>query len=392
MNTTSPSSNAVRPETSAGAPRIPVHRSVTGREEVAAAAQVLQSGWLGHGPIALDFEASISHLTGARHALSVTSGTAALFLALEILDLETGDEVLVPSLTFTGAIQAIVHAGAKPVFCEVDPTTFNLDIADAARRITPRTRVILPTHYAGAPCDLQALRALAREHELFLIDDAAHAFGSVYDGTPIGACCDMTCFSFDPIKTFTCGDGGAITTDNDEFAARLRLARNIGLENDSWRRKNNPRRWDYRTVGTGHRYLMNDLSAAIGRAQLEKFDAIKNRRQEIAAQYDAALTATPGLQLQQREAAAVCPFTYVVRVTNGRRDELMHWLRERGIGTTVPFPLNHRQPAYAEYYQPLPVTEQLIEELLALPMHGEISADDVAEVVASVLEWSASAS
>ena len=369
-------------------PRIPAHRSLAGSDELAAVSQVFQSGWLGHGQAALDFEARLCELTGARHALSVTSGTAALFLAMEVLDLQPGDEVLVPSLTFTGAIQAIVHAGATPVFCEVETATFNIDVRDVARRITPRTRALLPVHYAGAPCDLNALQQLAQEHELWLVDDGAHAFGSTYNHQPIGSLCDMTCFSFGPIKTFTCGDGGAITTDNDAFAARLKLARNIGLESDSWRRKDKQSGWNYRTLAAGHRYLMNNLNAAIGVAQLKKFDAVKQRRQAIAARYDAALENAPGLRIQQRDATQVCPFTYALRVTNGKRDALLQWLRERGIGTTVQFPLNHLQPAFAEYSQPLPMTEQLIGELLTLPMHGELSDDDVEEVIAAVSQWS----
>ncbi|MGE5294215.1 MAG: DegT/DnrJ/EryC1/StrS family aminotransferase, partial [Solirubrobacterales bacterium] len=204
---------------------IPVQRPCLGPEELQAVERVFSSGWLGHGEVTLAFEQKLRMFLGARHAVAVSNGTAALHLALDALDLKPQDEVLVPTLTFVATPQAVLMAGATPVFCDVDPATFNLDVRDAASRVTPRTKAILPVHYGGTACDMDAVHQLAARAHLHVVEDAAHAFGSTYNGRKIGTLSELTCFSFDPIKNITCGEGGAVVTHDPVLAEKVAARR-----------------------------------------------------------------------------------------------------------------------------------------------------------------------
>lgn len=242
---------------------IPIARPAVGAEELAAVGRVFESDWLGAGPVADRFALRVSEKVGAAHVVAVNSGTAALHAAMTALGLGDGDEVIVPSMTFVSTVQAIVAVGATPVFCEVLPETLNIDVADVAGRITPRTRAVLPVHYGGEPCDLSALLALTAKQGLSVVEDAAHAFGSSYQGNPIGSHSDIACFSFDPIKNITCGLGGAVATNDKMLADRIRLVTNVGIDPSSIDRTIiGPQ--PYAIAAAGLRYRMSDVNAAIG--------------------------------------------------------------------------------------------------------------------------------
>lgn len=364
--------------------RIPSHRPSLGQEELSAVERVFESRWLGTGPATEAFEKALRERLGVRHAIAVNSGTAALHLALESLALSPGDEVILPSMTFVSTAQAVLAARARPVFCEVRHETLNINVEDAARRITPRTKAILPVHYGGRVCEMDALREIARRHRLFLIEDAAHAFGSELDGRPAGTLGDFGCFSFDPIKNITCGSGGALITDNDALAARVRTLCNVGIDIEPWRRIRSSQPWLYEVVTPGFRYRMSDINASIGLVQLERFEEFRERKRCIAQRYDAAFAGMPGLTPIRHDVPGVFPFNYVIRVREGKRDALMARLKERGIGSTVQFTPCHLQPVFEPFREALPATEQLYGEILTLPLYVEMSGADVEYVIGAV--------
>ncbi len=363
---------------------IPVQRPFLGPEEVQAVQRVFESRWLGLGAFTQEFERVLREFLGVRHVIAVSSGTAALHLALDILDLQPGDEVLVPTLTFVATSQAVVMAGATPVFCDVEAETFNLDVDDAASRITARTKAILPVHYGGTACDMDAVRTLAAEARLKVIEDAAHAFGSTYKGRKIGTIGDLTCFSFDPVKAITCGEGGAIATNDRDLADRAALRRILGITKDAWSRQETVQPWSYEVDGPGFRYHMSNINAAIGLEQMKRFAAFRERRCEIAGRYDEALAGIPGLTLRKQHLPETCPFFYVVRVLDGRRDALMDHLKHNGIMTGVHYIPNHLHRAFAERRTSLPVAERLGREILTLPLFYEMTDEQVDRVIAAV--------
>jgi perosamine synthetase len=363
---------------------IPVQRPYLGQEELNAVAKVFEGRWLGMGTVTRTFEDQLREFLGAKQVIAVSTGTAALHLAVEALDLGEEDEVIVPSLTFVASVQAILAARARPVFCEVSKETLNIDVPDVRRRVTARTKAIMPVHYGGLACDMDELLAFARERKIWVVEDAAHAFGSSYKGRKIGTLSDVTCFSFDPIKNVSCGDGGAIVTDNEELARRILPMRNVGIRQDSWIRQNATRSWYYEVVAPGYRYHLGNLNAAIGLAQLKRFETFKARKQNIVRRYQEAFEDVSGLALPVRNLDETFPFFYVVRVLEKRRDALIEHLKEREIGTGVHYIPNHLQPLFADLRVSLPTTEQLFEEILTLPLYFEMTDADVETVIAAV--------
>lgn len=363
---------------------IAVQRPNLGPEELEAVRQVFETRWLGMGATVKQFEDRIREYTGAKHVIAVNTGTSALHIALASLDLQPGDEVVVPSLTFVASIQAIIGAGLKPVFCEVEPDTLNIDVQDAAKRITPRTRVIMPIHYGGFVCDMDGVLALARKSGIKVVEDAAHAYGSSYRGKKVGTLGDVTCFSFDPIKNITCGEGGAVTTDDDAIAARIIPKRILGIDNDTWSRYKNERNWFYEVSTPGFRYHLSNINAAIGLVQHDKMNRFREMKCAIVERYNRELGRVDGLKLLKTPLDEAFPFFYIVRVQNGRRDAMMKFLKERGIGTGVHYIPNHIQPLFAASGVSLPVTEMVFEEMLTLPLHCELSEADVTKVIAEV--------
>lgn len=363
---------------------IPVQRPYLGQEEVEAVRRVFDTRWLGMGSATKEFEDRLREFIGTKHVIAVNTGTSALHIALDALGLQPGDEVIVPSLTFTASVQAILAVGARPVFCDVGADTLNMDMRDVVRRVTARTKVIMPVHYGGLVCEMDELLPLARERKIWIVEDAAHAFGSTYKGRMVGTLGDATCFSFDPIKNITCGEGGAVATDNDEIASRIIPKRILGIDNDTWSRYRNERSWFYEVVATGYRYHLSNINAAIGLEQLKRFEAFKARKQAVVRRYDEAFKDVAELALVTHNLAETFPFFYIVRVLGKRRDALMVHLKEKGIASGVHYIPNHIQPLFADFRVPLPVTDQLYEEILTLPLYFEMSDGDAETVIATV--------
>jgi dTDP-4-amino-4,6-dideoxygalactose transaminase len=369
---------------------IPFHRASLGEEEVQAVAEVIRSGWLTMGTKTLRFEEEFANYVGSRHAIAVCSGTAALHLALDAIHLEPEDEVIIPTTTFTATGEVVKYIGGRPVLADVDATTLNMDVDAAKAKIGARTRALIPVHIAGQPCDLDRLHLLARENGLHVIEDAAHALPSEYQGRRIGALSELTAFSFYATKTLTTGEGGMVTTDDDAHAARIRLMRLHGISGDAWKRYGKNGSWHYEVVAAGFKYNPTDLQSALGLVQLAKCDSLRNARVQIAKQYTAAFSAIDAL-----EPPVVGPdctsswHLYILRLRLERlridRNVFVNELRQCGIGTSVHFIPLHLHPYYQQAYGyrrgDFPIAEAQFERCLSLPIYPGMTPANVEYVI-----------
>jgi dTDP-4-amino-4,6-dideoxygalactose transaminase len=363
--------------------RIRLSKCVIGPSETQAVADVMAKEYLGMGAETRAFEEELaSYIGGGRSVTCVATGTAALQLAVQGCGIGRGDEVIVPSLTFVACFQAISAAGATPVACEVVPDTATIDLADAERRITPRTRAIMPVHYAGFLPRADSIYALAKSRGLRVIEDAAHAFGGTRAGKKIGSEGDVVCFSFDGIKNITCGEGGAVVTADGKVRQAVEDARLLGVKRDTEARYRGERSWDFDVITQGWRYHMSNIMAAIGRAQLARLDSeFAPRRVELARRYRAALESIPGVMPLYSELGPVVPHIQVVRIIGGKRDTVRMILDGRGIETGLHYKPNHLLSLFGGRSGALPVTEALFDELVTLPLHVDLSTTDVDRVV-----------
>lgn len=347
---------------------------------------VLNREYLGMGAEVQQFEQALTEFFG-RPASCVVNGTAALHLALQACGVGVGDEVLVPSLTYVASFQAISATGARPVACDVDPTTLTLDWRDAEARVTSRTRAVMPVHYTGGVGDLEGIYGLAQRHGLRVIEDAAHAFGTTVQGKRVGGFGDIACFSFDGIKTITSGEGGCIVTSDEQLLQRVRDARLLGVEKDTEKRYSGQRSWEFDVTAQGWRYHMSNIMAAIGLEQLRRFDEMAEVRRSRASLYDELLRNHPRIRSLHCDYNAVVPHIYVIRIAGMKdRKGLQTRMLEKNIQTGVHYHPNH----WLSFYHnpsaaPLIATDSIYPALLTLPLHFDISPDDVARVCA-VLE------
>jgi len=346
------------------------------------------------GPKTFEFEREFARYVGAQEAVAVSTGTAALHLALEAARVGTGDEVLLPTTTFTATAEAVIYTGARPVLVDVDPLTMNIDSEDAARRITDRTTAIIPVHLAGQPCDLQQLHTLARKHNLRVIEDAAHALPSKYQDRMVGQISEFTCFSFYATKTLTTGEGGMITTNSPEAAERMRLMRLHGIERDAWKRYRGDGSWFYRVLEAGFKYNITDIQSAMGLVQLAKCDAMKQHREAVATRYlEAFSTCEELINPFVAEDRQTSWHLYILRLRLDRlsidRNRFVESLARQGISCSVHFIPLHLQPFYQEAfgYQPgdFPVAESEYHSCFSLPIFPGMSEAEIKHVINSVI-------
>ncbi len=362
---------------------IRLSRSIVGPLEAAAATKVIvEDGYLGMGQAVQKFEQELKAYLGVKHVICVNSGTAALHLAAQAAGLKEGDEVLIQSLTYVASFQAISATGAVPVACEILPESGLLDLADAVRRLTARTKAIMPVHYASNPGNLDAIYAFAKANNLRVIEDAAHAFGCVYNRKMIGSFGDISCFSFDGIKNITSGEGGAVATNNDQIAEFIMNARLLSVENDTAKRFSGERSWEPDVRYQGYRYHMSNILAAIGSVQLTRLESeFKPKRISLAKQYRAALSRLPQIKLLQGEPGDIVPHIFPIRVLNGKRDELRQYLMEKQIQSGIHYRPNHLLTYYGAATGKLPTTEAFHREIISLPLHPGLSNDDLELVI-----------
>jgi len=364
---------------------IPVSRPSLGDDELVAVKTVFDSGWLGLGAQVLEFEQELQKFLGARHAVCTNTGTTALHLALDTLGINAGDEVIVPSFTFVATIQAITATGAKPVFCDIHADDLNMDADDVRKKITKRTKVILPVHYRGIPCDMDEIHALAQKNDLHVVEDAAHAFGSSYKGKKIGSFGDIACFSFDPIKNITCGEGGAVVFQDDAMLEKIQQKRILGIDKDTWSRYRNERSWFYDVVTQGYRYHMSNISAAVGLVQLKKFEKMNQRKVDVAKQYDTAFADLDDITLLKNNGYRdIGLFVYILKIKS-RRNEFMDALGKKGVASGIHYIPSHVFSHYRQEGLHLPVTEQIYGEILTLPLFADMTDHQVDQVIDAVV-------
>jgi UDP-4-amino-4-deoxy-L-arabinose-oxoglutarate aminotransferase len=375
---------------------LPLSRPSIGPAELAAVARCLESGWLTGGPQVARFEAAFAEAVGALHAVAVSSATAGLHLALLAAGVGPGDEVVTTPMTWAATGNMILAVGATPVFVDVDRATLQIEPDSVARAVTPRTRALLPVHFAGQPVDLDPMRALAARHGLALIEDAAHALGTHYRGRPIGAHGTAAVFSFHPIKAITTGEGGMVTTDDASVADRIRLLRFHGVARDAWTRYGTRALPDYEIVALGYKYNMTDLQAALGLAQLARLEEFVAARTRIAGWYAEALAGVPGV-----EPLGTVPYParhawhlLVVRLTLDAlrvgRDAVMAALLDANIGVGLHFKALHLHRLYRERLgctpERLPEATRATASILSLPLFPAMTRDDVHDVAAALAD------
>lgn len=367
---------------------IKLSKSVVGDTEIFALERVIKESYLGMGKAVQDFESKLKEYLGAEYVVCVNSGTAALHLALMSAGLRPGDEVLVQSLTFVASLQAITAAGAVPVMCEIDPATCTIDLRDAQSKVSDRTRAVMPVHYAGRVGPLDEIYEFAGRYRLRVIEDAAHAFGTVYKNKRIGSFGDIVCFSFDGIKNITSGEGGAIVT-NDKKAAMFSMdARLLGVQKDTEKRYSGLRSWEFDVTHQGYRYHMSNLFGAIGLVQLERFEKeFKPKRQWLAKNYYGALKDIPNIVLFSNDYDDVVPHIFPIRVKNGNRDGLREFLNSNGIECGIHYYPAHLLTYFGSKRGQLPVTEEIYGELLTIPLHPDIMGEDQQLIIDKIKEF-----
>jgi len=359
-------------------------KSIVGKKETAAVKKIIEDyGYLGMGKEVLSFEEELATYLGrpSNEVVCVNSGTAALHLAIEAVT-NPGDEVLVPTITYVATYSAITAAGCKPVSCDVTIDNLNICLLDAQRKVTERTRVIIPVHFGGTPCDLQSIGKFAKINGLRIIEDAAHAFGSKYMSMKIGSIGDITCFSFDGIKNITSGEGGAIISSDREFLTKVKNNRLLGVQNDSEARYKGQRTWDINVQSQGYRYHMSDVFAAIGRVQLSRFEKeFSPKRKLLAKHYVKCLESINWIIPVQDCFSDVTPHIFPVRILNGQREKVIERLATKDIPYGLHYKPNHLIPYFNSDGFSCPNAEKVYSEILTFPLHPELSLEEIDTII-----------
>jgi UDP-4-amino-4,6-dideoxy-N-acetyl-beta-L-altrosamine transaminase len=363
-------------------------------KDIQAVSDVLESDFLTQGPQVKAFEDKLCKYTGAKYCVAVANGTAALHIAVAALQIKQGSEGITTPNTFVASANCMLYNGITPRFADINPVSYNIDPSEILERLSDKTKLLIPVHFAGLPAEIEQIYEIAKEHELHVIEDAAHAIGSQYaDGSYVGNCkySDMTIFSFHPVKTITTGEGGAVTTNSKEFYERLLILRSHGITKDKEKLSINPGPWYYEMRDLGFNYRMTDIQAALGSSQLERLDKFKKRRREIVARYTQAFNGIPWLTVPQEPTeVSSCFHLYVPLIDYERigknRREVMEELHSNGIGTQVHYiPVNT-----LTYYKGIttdktPISYSYYEQCLSIPLYPKMGDSDVEHVIESII-------
>lgn len=377
---------------------LPYHQPFLGDDEINEVVETLKSGWLTTGPRTFQFEKDFKEYIGCSHAIGLNSCTAGLHLALSVQGFNTGDEVITTTMTFPATASAIAHEKLSPVIVDVEPGTLTMDVNQVEKKITPRTRCIVPVHYAGHPCDMDAVMELARKHKLAVIEDAAHAMETKYKGRKIGNLGNPTAFSFYANKNITTGEGGMLTLEDGPMAEQIRILRLHGISRDAWKRfgKSGFAHWDFEMPG--HKFNMTDINASIGIHQLKKANHFLQLRKQYASLYDQAFGRVPELEvLETRDYAEPSRHLYVLALQLERlrvtRDEFIDAIQSAGIGVAVHYRALHLQPYFKKDFRvrldSFPVATRYSESIISLPLYPRMSVNDVERVIGVVTDLAA---
>ncbi len=366
--------------------------------DIEAVVNALKSDYLTQGPVVVKFEQEICRITGAKYCVSVSNATAGLHIAVAALELGEDSEGVTTPNTFLASSNCMVYNNVKPVFADINPVSYNIDPNEVEKRITNKTKLLIPVHFAGLPCEMEKISSIAKKHSLRVIEDAAHAIGSQYaDGSYVGNCkySDMTVFSFHPVKTITTGEGGAVTTNDEKLYQKLLMFRSHGVTKDVNLLTKNPGPWYYEMQSLGFNYRMTDIQAALGYSQLQKLDFFKRRRREVVAMYNKAFAGMKYLKTPTEPAnVSSCFHLYATQIDfaalGKTRAQVMAELRTKGIGSQVHYIPVPTQPFYKGNYGykdgDYPKAEKYYEQELSLPLYPGLSDDDVNIVIDTVKE------
>lgn len=358
---------------------IPYGKQTIEQDDIQAVVDVLKSDFLTTGPKIAEFEQIVADYVGAKYAVAISNGTSALHAACFAAGIGPGDEVITTPLTFAASANCVLYCGGTPVFADVDPKTYNIDPEDIRRKITDRTKAIIAVHLAGQPCDMDAIHSIAREHGLIVIEDGAHALGSVYKGKKVGSMSDMTTFSFHPVKPITTGEGGMIVTDNEEFYKKMVLFRSHGITRDDSMMTRYDGPWFYQQFDLGYNYRITDIQCALGCSQMKKLDRFLARRKEIVARYNEAFADCDNIitpyQLSDTESGW---HLYIVQVKNCDRRQVFEGMREKGIGVNVHYIPVYMHPYYQEHgYENVHCAnaDEIYSHIISLPLYPGLTSE-----------------
>lgn len=369
---------------------IPYGRQSIDEKDIEAVIEVMRSDYLTTGPKVSEFEKKVADYVGAKYAVAVNSGTAALHIACLAAGIGKNDEVITSPLTFAASSNCVLYCGGIPVFADIDENTYNISPQDVEKKITDRTKAIIPVHYAGQPCDMDALTEIADRHNLIIIEDAAHALGASYNNKKIGAISEMTCFSFHPVKPITTGEGGMVTTDNEELYKRLVLFRSHGITRNENLMAENQGGWYYEQLALGYNYRITDISCALGISQMEKLEGFIEKRRAIARCYNEAFKdnekiKTP-MQLSECESGW---HLYMIQIMDSDRKNVFDRLRTNGIGVNVHYIPVYKHPYYRKNgYEHCCCknAERFYDRAISLPIFSALTEDQQQYVIGKVLE------
>lgn len=364
---------------------IPYGRQTIEEDDIQAVVDVLKSDYLTTGPKIAEFEQIVADYVGAKYAVAISNGTSALHAACFAAGIGPGDEVITTPLTFAASANCVLYCEGTPVFADVDARTYNIDPEDIKRKITDKTRAIIAVHLAGQPCDMDEIHSIAREHNLVVIEDGAHALGSVYKGKKIGSLSDMTTFSFHPVKPITTGEGGMIVTDNESLYKKLLLFRSHGITRDDSLMNRNDGPWFYQQLDLGYNYRITDIQCALGCSQMKKLDRFLKRRKEIVARYNEAFAGCNNIvtpyQLPETESGW---HLYIVQIKKHDRKKVFETLRECGIGVNVHYIPVYMHPYYQEHgYENVHCrnAEEVYSHIISLPLYPGLSIEQQEYVI-----------
>lgn len=368
---------------------IPVFRPNIGNEELSAVGEVFKSGWIGLGPKTEEFEKKFAAYIGTKYAVGVNSATAALHLALKVMNVEEGEVISTP-MTFVSTNHAILYNNAEPVFCDIEPDTLNIDAGKVEALITEKTKAIVVVHYGGYSVDMDKILDVAKKHNLKVIEDVAHGCGGEYKKNKLGSLGDIGCFSFHAVKNLATGDGGMITTDDPEVYGRLMKLRWVGISKDTWSREERDTKkysWYYNVEELGFKYHMNDITAAIGLVQLAKLDMMNKKRYEISQRYTDAFLSLNGIEVPTIKDYMTTPACHNYVIKLNERDRMNDFLKMRGISTGVHYVPNNHYDMYKGFRGETAISDAVWKKILTLPLYPDLKTEDVEFIIKSVIEF-----